>query len=86
MSQPLGVAATHGGGVADHVIHRHGQGGIEAEHGHAQAVADEDDVDAGLLDEIGHRVVVAGDHGEGRALRHLVEEHGQGDFFAVGHG
>ena len=81
----VGGAAAHGGGVADHVVHRDRQGGVEAEHGHAEAVANEDDVDAGLLDQVGHGVVVAGDHGEGRALRHLVEERGQGDFFAVGH-
>ena len=40
--QAVGRASAHGGCVADHVIHLHRQGGIEAEHGHAQAVADQD--------------------------------------------
>jgi len=83
----VGRAATHGLCVADHVVHRDGQGRLVAQHGHAQAVAHEDDVNAGLFDQRRHRVVVAGNHGEGCALGHLVEEYGQGDLLTLlGHG
>ena len=63
-----GCAAADGLRVADHVVHGDRQGGVVAEHGHAQAVADQDHLDAGLLLQIGGGVVVAGQPGDRLAL------------------
>ena len=63
-SQTFGAPAAHRRAVADHVVHRDRQGAVEAEHGHAQAVADQDHVDAGLLLQVGGRIVVAGQPGD----------------------
>ncbi len=59
-----------------------GQGGVVAQHGHAEAIADEDHFDAGLLLQVGGGVVVAGEPGDGLALGDLVKEVGQGDLFS----
>ena len=61
----VGRAASHRRRMADHVVHGHRQGAVVAEHGHAQAVADEDHVDAGLFLQVRRRVVVAGQPGDG---------------------
>ena len=81
-----GRPAPHRRRVADHVVHRHRQGGVEAQHRHAQAVADEDHVDPGLLLEVGGRVVVAGQPRDRRAVRDLREQRRQGHLLALGHG
>ena len=49
--QRLARAAGDGLGVMDHVVERHRQGGRVAEHHHPEAVADEQDRDAGLVED-----------------------------------
>ena len=54
-------------GVVDHLVHRHGQGGVVALHGHAQGVADEDERDGLGAEGLNNRRgggVVARDGGE----------------------
>ena len=46
-------AAPDGGGHHEHLVHADRRGGVVAEHDHRRRVADEDDVDAGLLDDLG---------------------------------
>ena len=56
------------GGVMEHVRHRDGDLVLVAEHRPAQRVADEDQRDAGLVDELGRRVVVGGQHRDALAV------------------
>ena len=81
----VGRAASHGRRVADHVVHRHRQRGVVAEHRHAQAVADEDHVDPGLVLEVGRRVVVAGQPGDRDPLGRLLDQRRQGHALPFGH-
>ena len=46
--------------VADHVIHFHGQGRVETEHGHAEAVANQNHFNFRLLLQISGWIIVAG--------------------------
>ena len=63
--------------VVEHVVERHGERGVVAEHDVAEAVANEDDGDACLVHEPGHRVVVGGHADDGLArLLHLHELRG----------
>lgn len=61
-------------GVADHIIHSNGQGGVVAEHGHAQAVAHQNHLDTCLLLQICRGVVVAGQPGDGTPVSDLLEQ------------
>jgi hypothetical protein len=45
-----------------------------SEHNHAERVADEDEVDAGFVDEARGGVVVCGDGGDGLAGEFFLEE------------
>ena len=45
-------AAADGGGQHQHLLHADGDGRVVAEHRHRRGVADEDEVDAGLLDHL----------------------------------
>ena len=56
-----GRALVHG----DQVVDRHGQGRVVAEHGVARRVSDEQEVDAGLVEDLG------GEHVVGREARDL---------------
>ena len=67
----IGRAATNCRRVTDHVVHRHGQGLVVAEHGHAEAVADEDHVNARLILQIGGGIIVAGQPGDGLSVCRL---------------
>ena len=58
----LAGGADDGLHVVQHLVHGHGDRGVVAEDDVAEAVADEDERDAGLFDEAGGRVVVGGDH------------------------
>ena len=55
-------------GVVDHLVDRHRQGRRVAEHDHAQAVADEKDGDAGLVEDLRAQIVVRGEHGKAPAF------------------
>ena len=80
-------AAPHGLRVADHVVHGDRQGRIVAQHGHAQAVADQDHFDARLFLQVGGRVIVTGEPGDRLALGDFLEQIRQCDFLAwFGHG
>ena len=57
--------AADGAGVVQHVVHGDAEGVWVAEDGHAEGVADEEDVDAGLVDQAGGGVVVGGEGGDG---------------------
>ena len=50
--------------VVDHIVHRDRQGRIRPLHGRAQRVADQEKVDAALVQDAGERVVVGGEGGD----------------------
>ena len=54
----------HGLGVVDHVVHGDEDRGLVAEDDHAEAVADKDHRNAQLVEQLGGRVVVGGEHGD----------------------
>ncbi len=72
-------AAPHGLAEHDHLLHRDRLGAGVAEHDHRRRVADEDDVDAGLLGDLGRGVVVGGDHRDRFAGRLHLGQARQGD-------
>ncbi len=72
-------SARHGGGVADHVVHRHGHSRRIPEHDHAERVPDEDDVNARLIDEARERRVVRGHHRDALAVALHGDKVGDGD-------
>ena len=74
-----GRTARNGGRVADHVVHRHRYGRRIAEDDHAERIADEDDVDAGLCDEARERRVVCRHHRDALAVAFHRDEVGNGD-------
>ena len=51
-------------GVVDHLLQRHRQRGAVSLDDHRQAVADQNPLDAGGIDQAGHGVVVGGQHGD----------------------
>ena len=57
-------AASDGAGVVQHLVHGDWKGGLVTEDGHADGVADEDDINTGLVDEPRCGVVVGGERGE----------------------
>ena len=54
--------ARHGARQEEHLVHRHRDGPVVAEHDHAGGVTDEQDVDAGLFRKARAGRVVGGDH------------------------
>jgi hypothetical protein len=50
--------------VVEHLLHRHRDRRLLALHDHRHRIAHENDVDAGLIDELGHREVVGGERGD----------------------
>ena len=67
-------AAGDGRGVVEHVLHRHAELVLVAEHRPAERVADEQQRDAGLVEELGRRVVVGGQHRDPLAVGvHLAD-------------
>ena len=72
--------AADGAGVVQHLVHGDGEGGIVTENDHGEGVADEDEVDAGLVDEARGRVIVCGEAGDGDAREFLVLNGLDGDF------
>ena len=68
------AAAADGRGEHQHLVGRDRHGRGVAEHGHRAGVADEHDVDAGLLGDLGRRVVVGGDHHDRLAEALLLGE------------
>ena len=67
-------------GVPNHVVHRHRHGRGITEHHHAERVADQDHVYAGLLDETRERGVVCRHHRDALAVALHRDEVGDGDF------
>jgi len=59
--------AADGMGVVQHLVHGDGQGAVIAEDGHAERVADEEQVNAGLVDEGARGIVIRGERGDGLA-------------------
>ena len=72
--------AANGAGVVKHFVHGDGEGVFMAEDDHGKRVADEQQVDAGFVDEAGAGVVVGGERGDGFALALHFAEGGHGDF------
>ena len=72
--------AAHGAGVVQHLVHGDGEGVFVAEHDHGERVADQDQVDAGLVDQARGGIVVGGERGDGLALALHLSECGHGDF------
>ena len=66
-------AAAHGRRMADHIVHGHRQRAIVTQHGHAQAVANEDHIQACLLLQIGRRIVVTGQPGDRLPVGHFLK-------------
>jgi hypothetical protein len=60
-------AAGDGAGVVEHLVEGDGEGVFVAEDDHAERVADQDHVDAGLVDQARGGIVVCGERGDGMA-------------------
>ena len=73
-----------GGGEHEQLVERHRNRGGVAEHRHGAGVAHEHHVHAGLLGDLGARVVVCGDHGDRLAEGLLAGERGERDRLALG--
>ena len=65
--------------MVDHLVQRDRQGGLVAGHHVGGAVADEDDVDPGPVNDAGHGVIVRGEHGDFLAVVLHFLEHLRGD-------
>jgi hypothetical protein len=76
-------AAADGAGEHQQLVHRDRDRVAVAEHVVGGRIADEHDVDAGVLDDQGARVVVGGDHDDRLAQRALLGELEQGDRLAL---
>ena len=61
-------AADDGLRVVEHLGHRHPDGRLVAEHDLAERIADEEHRDPGLVEDLGGRVVVGGQHRDPRAV------------------
>ena len=72
--------AAHGARVVEHLVHGDGERVFVAKDDHGERVADEDEIDAGLVDEARGGVVVGGERGDGLALALHFAEGGHGDF------
>ena len=59
-----GAPRRYGAGVIDHVIQRHRQRRVVAEHDIAERIADQNGVHARFLGQPGRRIVVRGHHGD----------------------
>ena len=75
-------AARHGLGVVEHVFHGHGQGGLVAQHHHAQGVAHQDGVDPGAVHGQRGGIVVGGEHRNRLPALLLGAQAGGGDLLA----
>src|SRR5213076_1865975 len=76
--------APDGGGQDEHLVQRDRHRARVAEDGHGGGVANEDEIDAGLLGHLSARVVVGGDHRYRLAERLLLRELRQGHGTALG--
>ena len=74
--------AANGAGVVQHLVHGDGEGVVVAEDDHGERVADEEEVDAGFVDQARAGVVVGGERGDGFALALHFAKGGHGDFCA----
>ena len=70
--------APHRGRQDEHLVERHRHRARVAEDGHGRGVSDQHQVHAGLLGDLGARVVVGGDHRDRLAQGLLFGELGQG--------
>ena len=71
--------AGNGAGVMEHLVEGDGEGVFVAEDDHAERVADEDHVDAGLVDQARGGIVVRGEGGDGMAGELFLQEGVGGD-------
>ena len=63
----MAQAAGDGAGVVEHLVESDGQGVLVAEDDHAERVADEDHVDAGLVEQARGGIVIRGERRDGLA-------------------
>ena len=75
-----GETAADGAGVMEHLVDGDGEGVGVAEDGHGEGVADEDEVDAGGVEQARGGVVVGGERGDGGAGEFALAEGGHGDW------
>ncbi len=73
--------AAHGARVVQHLVDGDGKRVFMAENDHGERVADENEIDAGLVDKPRGGVVVGGERGDGLALALHFAERGHGDFW-----
>src|SRR4051812_13289111 len=59
-------AAARGPGEHEHLVNAHDAGGLVAKYNHRRRVADENEVDAGLLGDLRGDEIVGGDHHDRR--------------------
>src|SRR5262249_27546086 len=60
-------AAHHRAGRVDDIVHCDRQCGVIPQHYHAQGVANEEQGDARFIEDMGHRIVIGGEHGNALA-------------------
>ena len=77
-------AARDGAREHEHLVHRRRHGRVVAEHGHRGGVADEDEVDAGLVGESPSRCVVRRDHDDRLPAGLHLGELGEGELPGAG--
>src|ERR1035437_4459207 len=75
-------APVHGLDVVQHLVHRNRERVLVTKHGHSQRVADQDNVDASLVDQARRGIVVGGQAGDGFALKLLFADGSSGDLVA----
>src|SRR5580658_7006353 len=76
------LGASDGSAVVTHFVDSHGQRALEPLHDHPERVADEDDVDSGLVDQAGHRKVVRRYRDDARARNFHSPDIVDGDLVA----
>ncbi len=72
-------------GMVDHLIERHRQRGAMPLHGHGHAIADQDGLDAGGVEQPGQHVVVGREHADLATSRLHGDELGDGHPLVGGH-
>ena len=72
------------GGVDYHLVEGDGQGSLVTFHDIGGRVADQDHVDFGGIEELGHGIVVCGKHGDFLAVLFHALKHMSGNFCYVG--
>ena len=69
-------------GVVQHLVNGDRECVVISEHGLGQRIADQDDVDASLVNQACGGIVVCGQAGDGLAMKYLFAQRCNGDFLA----